>query len=317
MNMTYWRSASRQQELEWIGEPLTSMYAEYESTGERWIHCDDSYAACFKYRSDDWNVCIPPFLALFMSFINLEDLEDVQAIADEQQIFKLIYLPMKVLSGTKQSDDFEISPDLMLRYFDRMVEEALPDYVSAAPIPGDKLDYIDFSDNAANDTNRVSKATAALLDISGGGMILNTSRITTQAGFKAALMCETEIGVSTLLPQINAFANRMLKMELGDKAAKVEHFELSVYTKDDFASKLLESCQYSYSNKLAYNTLLGISEKETITMNYLEEEVLGLHNIMKYPLASSYTQSNDVGRPESDDDELSDEGSRSRDRSQD
>jgi len=315
MDMTYWRSAARQAELDWLGEPLVSMYREYERTGVKWVHCDDEYAACFKFRVDDWQLVIPPFLSLFINLINLEDLADVQAVADAQQIYKLIYLPMEVLSGTKQSDDFEISPDLMLEYFNKMLDQALPDYVSAAMVPGNKLDYIDFSDNAAKDTDRVQEASTTILNTSGGGMVLNTSKITTQAGFQAALKCETEFVLSPLLPQIDAFTNRMLIQELGDKAAKVRHFEVSVYTKDDFRKSMLESCQYSYSNKLAYNTLLGISEKETIAMQYLEEEVLKLHDIMKYPLSSSFTQSsNDVGRPASEDGDLSDEGSRSRDR---
>lgn len=313
MDMTYWRSSVRQAEMEWLGEPLLSMYREYERTGNKWVHCDDEYAACFKFRVDDWSTVIPPFLSLFTSLINLEDLADVQAIADAQQIYKLIYLPMKVISGTKQSDDFEISPDLMLRYFTRLVNEALPDYVAAAPIPGDKLEYIDFSDNAANDTDRVQQASETIMNTSGGGMVLNTSKITTQAGFNAALKCETEFALSPLIPQVNAFTNRMLVQNLGDRAAKVEHFEVSTYTKEEFRKALLESCQYSYSNKLAYNTLLGISEKDTIAMQYLEEEVLKLHDIMQYPLASSFTQSSDEGgRPASDDDDLSDEGSRSR-----
>jgi hypothetical protein len=37
--------------------------------------------------------------------------------------------------------------------------------------------------------------------------------------------------------------------------------------------------------------LLGISEKETLAQNFLEENVLGLHDLMKYPLSSSFTSS--------------------------
>lgn len=320
VDMSHWKSAAKQQEIEWLGEPFVSMYREYDNSGIKWVHCPDEYAACFKFRTDDWETIIPPFLSLFNSLIGLEDLADVQAIADKQQIYKLVYLPMKVLSGADMSDDWAITPEIMLEYFSKLLDEALPEYAAGAVVPGDELGVIDFSDNAKNDTDRVEQAATTVLNTSGGGMVLNTSKITTNAGFEAALKNETEFAISTLLPQINSFANRFLIQQLGDKkACKVDHFEVSIYTKDALKKSLLESCQYSFSNKLAYNTLNGISEKETIAMQMLEEDILKLHEKMIYPLSSSFTSSgnNEIGQvgqgaPTKDSTELSPEGDKSR-----
>jgi hypothetical protein len=84
----------------------------------------------------------------------------------------------------------------------------------------------------------------------------------------------------------------------------------------DKAKELLEACQYGYPDRLAYNTLLGISERETMASMWMEFDLLGLQDKMIYPLASSYTQSSDgeVGRPETPDEELTDSGQRTRDR---
>lgn len=310
IDMSKWSNAAKQEQMLMIGEPLISMYEEYEKTNIKWQHCPDKYAACFKFRTDDWETIIPPFLSLFIGLINLEDLEDVQAIADAQQIYKLIYLPMETLNNADGENQWKITPDTLLEYFYSFMAEALPDYTSAAVIPGEELKVIDFNNNAAEDNNRVSKSQTTILDTSGGGMVLNTSRITTQAGFQAALKCETEFAISTLLPQFNAFTNRMLTQRMGKNHAKVEYFEVSVYTKDEVRKSLLESCQYSYSNKIAYNTFNGISEIETLAMNFLEEDVLKLHEKMKYPLSSSFTQTGDTepntgqGAPEKDVDDL-------------
>lgn len=315
INMSHWANIKFQEELEFLGDPLRSMYEEYVRTGKRWIHCPDEYAACFKFRKEDWQTVIPPFLAAFPSLANLEDLIDEQAIADAQQIFKLLYIPMKVLSGAKGPDEFEITPDLIVQYFNKMVEEALPDYTSAAIVPGDELKAIDFQDDAASDTNRVQQSYATLLNMTGGGAVINGDNITSTAAFNAFLKNESEFVLSPLIPQINGFANRFLSYHVRN-AAKVDHFEVSIYTKEDLRKAMLESCQYGFSNKLAYNTLLGVAEKDTLAMNYLEEEVLGLHDIMKYPLASSFTTSNsgtgEVGAPEKDATELTPEGDRSR-----
>ena len=323
VDMSKYTSVAKQQELEWLGEPLTSMYQEYQRTKVKYQEVPEPYGACFKFRTDDWQTVVPPFVSLFNSIINLADLENYQAIADEQQIYKLIYMKLKTLSGTKESDDFEISPDLAVNYFNKMLNEALPDYVAGAIVPGsDDLGVVGFNDSADTDTNRVENAQTTILNTSGGGMILNTSKITTQAGFEAALKAETEFGVSSLLPQFDGFCNMVLRNKLGSKAAKVNHFEVSVYTKKMLADDLLKSCQYSYANRLAYNTCLGFSEKDTMATLYLENQILHLPDLMKFPLDSSFTSSGSEdgyttevgqGAPTKDAGDLSDSGSRSRD----
>lgn len=316
VDMSKYRSAYNQKLIEWLGEPLSSMWKAYQSTGEKWQQMPDEYAACFKFNSSELNLIMPPFVPLLQEIAGLNDLADIQAIADEQSIYKLLVLPMKVLSGAKQSDDFEVSPKLLLKYFDRLVDEALPDYVSAAPVPGDGLEVIDFSDSAADkDVDRYEQSQNTILATSGGGAVLNASNITSTAAFKAWLQAETQFATASLMPQIEGFTNRMLMNDLKNPC-KVEYFRVSIYTKEDMAEKLLESCQYSFNNKLFYNTFLGVSEKTTVTMAHFEEEILGLHELMKYPLSSSYTSTTNVndegGREPKDDDELSPSGERSR-----
>lgn len=317
MDMTYWRS--RQTELEWIGDPFTSMYREYESSGVKWVHMPDEYAVCLKFRAEDYDLIVPPFSGIFNSLLSLIDLEDIQAIADEQQVYKMIYLPMETLSGTKDVDDWCISPDIMVEYFNRMVEDALPDYTSAAIVPGKELKTIDFNNDQATDTDKVLKATETVLNTAGGAETLNGSSISTTAAFNAAMKANTEFAISTLLPQTQSWTNRFLSYQLSS-AAKVKFFEISIYTRDDFRKNMLESAQYGFQ-KLAYNTLNGISELDTLALNFLEQECLGITDKL-VPLKSSYTSSSNdqvsgevgQGAPTKDDGELTDEGDKSRNR---
>lgn len=312
INMSKWRTASKQKIIEFLGSPLKEMYAEYERTNQRFIHCPDEYAACFKFRVDTWDTAIPPFLPLFIQIAGLEDLVDIQAEADALSIYKLIYMPMKVHRDSKSVDDFEINPQTAYNYFRKLMNDAIPENVGAAMVPGEELKTIDFSKNVDSDINSVEKASNQILQTAGGGAVINANNITSTAAFNAWLKAETEFALSTLMPQVNGFANRMLKLRLTNPA-KVEHFEVSVYTKETLAEQLLTSCQYSFANRLAYNTLLGISEKDTLAMMYLENDILGLQNKMIYPLQSSYTQSNNEGgRPTKDDGELSNSGDRMR-----
>ena len=321
IDMSKWKSTQRQKIIEFLGEPLQSMYREYESTNIRYIHVPDEYAFCLKFRTDTWDTNIPPFLTTFLQLAALEDLVDIQAAADAISNYKLIYAPMPVHGNTNDVNDFEVSPELMFEYMNRLDKRgAIPDGVGFGIVPGKELKYIDFTKSVDSDTNSVEKASNQILQTAGGGAVLNSNKITSSAAFKAWLQSETEFAMSTLMPQINAFTNRFLSYQTKN-AAKVEHFEVSVYTKEDLRKAMLESCQYSYSNRLAYNTLLGISEKDTIAMAYLENEVLKLQDIMKYPLMSSHTMTSTgetgetgQGAPEKDVGDLTPEGDRDRNR---
>ena len=225
---------------------------------------------------------------------------------------------MKTLSSAKNSDEWQISVDLLLEYYDKL-KDILPDYVAAAPIPGELTNdnVIDFSTTSADkDIDRLSQSQDTLLATSGGGSVLNANYISSTAAFKAWLQAESEFAISSLLPQIQGFTNRMLSIDMKEPHCSVKYFEVTVYTKEDLKQSLLSSCQYSFSNRMAYNTFNGISERTTMAMEFFETQVLHLPEIMNHPLQSSYTTSNtgeeETGRPTVPDDELSPSGERSR-----
>lgn len=314
-----WRSAQRRELAEWLGSPFTDILEEYDRTGVRWIHMPDKYGAAFKFNSDRLDLITPPMMMIFQQLASLSDLADLQALKDEASVYKLLLLPMKVLSGSKNADDFEISPDLLLQYYDRLLDH-LPEFVGAAPIPGEVTNdnVIDFSTTAADkDVDRLSQSQDTLLSTSGGGAVIGSNHITSSAAFAAWLKSESEFAISTLLPQIEGMTNRMLGYDVSGTPCKVTYFEVSVYTKKDLADDLLKMCQHSFSDRLALQTLLGFSEKDTLALEFLESNVLGLPELMNHPLQSTYTQSGTSGevgqgRNPVSDDQLSDSGERSR-----
>jgi hypothetical protein len=318
MDMTYFRSNNDL--LEYWGEPFQSMYKIYEKEGNngRWQIMPDEYAVCLKANAEDWQVVVPPFSGLFNQLINLEDLVDVQAVADEQEIYKMVYLEMETLQGAKNSDQWAVDPTISLEYFDRMVDEALPDYTSAAVVPG-KLNTISFDTDKATETNKVEKATETVLNTSGGAQILNSASISGTTAFTAAIMADTQIAISSLLGQTEAWVNRFISYQVSDPSY-VKFFEVSEYTKETYRKQLLENGQHGLPTKLAINSLSGYSELETLSLNYLEENILKLPDKFKNPLRTSYTQgsgytTNRTGRRRVDDGELTDDGEASREKS--
>ena len=319
MDMSKWKSAERQMLIEQLGSPLKEMWNEYQRTNVKYVHVPDEYSAAFKLRMDLWDSIIPPILAMFSQLANLNDLVDIQADADELSIFKLIYYPLKILSGGK-TDDFEVTPDLALDYFNRMVEEALPSNVSAAPIPGDELKVIDFANDTTKDIDRVEQSQSQILGGAGGaGALLDAQRaINNTALINAALKNETAYALSSVLPQIESFTNRMLAFNVSNPC-HVSYFPVSIYTKEDYRKNMLESLQHGYPYRLSYGTLLNFTERETMSQLKFNQDVLGLHNLMMYPLQSSYTMTGNSekgevgqGAPEKPAEELTPSGDRSR-----
>lgn len=310
MDMTYFRR--NQELLEFWGEPFESMNREYEKTNIKWQSVPPEYAVCLKARAEDWDVVVPVFAPIFLSIISLLNLEDIQDIVDEQQIYKLIWSEMETIDGSEIPDDFKVDPDLSLDYWERFVNEALPDYTSTAILPG-KLNSIDFNNDAATDVSKVQKATQTILNTAGGAQILNSATISGTTAFSGSIRADAEFAISALLPQTQAIVNRLLSFYVSNPA-KVKFFEVSVYTKEEFKKSMLESAQYGLPTKLMLNNLNGFSELDTLALNFLEEECLGLSDKL-VPLQSSHTQSPaESGGQTKDDADLTDEGEASQDK---
>lgn len=314
MDMTYFRG--KEALLELLGEPFESMYRDYGGNNEfRWQQMPDEYCVCFKIRSEDWETVVPPLAGILNALINLSDLEDIEAIADEQSIYKLLWLELQTITNTDTPDDWKVDPEIVKQYYNRMIAEALPDYATAviSPVP---INEIAFPYDAASDTTKVQKATESVLNTSGGAQILNSASISGAEAFRAAMKSDTAYGLGTLLCQIQSWVNRFLSYKVSN-TCEVKFFHVSPYTKDELRKNLLESCQYGLPNKLALNALFGFSERETLAMNFLEEKCLDVTSRF-VPLQSSFTQSGDPneegGRPRADDGDVTTDGELSRDK---
>lgn len=301
--------------LEYWGEPFTSMHSKYKSENQKWQQMPDEYCAAFKFRYEDLDLSIPPFSGIMNSLLSLLSLEDLQDVLDEQQIYKLLVATLPTITGTDIPDDWAVDPSTAIKYFNKMVD-ALPEYLGAvlSPIP---IEQISFEDNTTSDINRIEKATQAVLNTAGGAQILNSASISGSTAIQAALRADSEFAISTLLPQIEGWVNRQLSYELSNPC-KVKLFNTTSYLKGELRKELLESAQYGLPTKLAINTIHGFSELDTMALNFLEEQVLGVTDLFR-PLQSSYTQSgtnidNTGGAPTKDNDKISDDGEASREK---
>lgn len=227
-------------------------------------------------------------------------------------------MKLKPLTGSDIPDDYEISPDLAVDYYKKMLEPILSDYIASAIIPGtDDLGVIDFSSNDTNaDTNKVLKSQTATLNLMGGAEVLSGANITSAEALKMARIVNTRFALSAVVPQLEAWVEMVLNINLNNPSKVHFHME-SPLTKADFQKEILTAAQNGLPNALTYNTLNGFSEKDTMAMLQLQD-VLGIPDRL-VPLSTSYTQSktdstisSEPGRPEKDSGDLTDSGDRMR-----
>lgn len=315
MDMSYF--SKKKEVLEMWGEPFTSMYSAYQkdSTNGKWQPMPDENAICMKINIDDWETPLPPYLALFNNLINLEDLAEIMAIADEQQIYQLLIMTMPLLKNTNDSDDWAVDPETVIDYYNKMLD-MMPDYANAILTPT-QIESINFNHDQAADVNKLENATKAVLNTSGGAQVLNSGSINGTTAWNGAIKADEDYALSSLLPQTQAYINRFLSYHLKN-AAKVKFLEVTKYTKDIYKESILKDATYGLPNKLLLNTLNGFSELETISMNFLEEDCLELSSKF-VPMQSSNTMNTGNlkdGKPTAEESGkvLTDEGEDSRDK---
>lgn len=286
IDMSYF---DKNQDLLDIGEPFVSMYKEYQkdTTNNKWLPMVDEYCVCFKVNIDDLLIPIIPYQVLFNSLINLADLEDIEATADEQRLYKLIVATIPLLDGSDNPDDWAVDIDTALKYYDKL-QNSLPDYIGSAitPLP---LDTITFDHDQATDVNKVENATKTVLNTSGGAQLLNSSSITGTTAWLGAIKFDERFSSASLLPQTEGYLNRFLSYHVKNPA-KIKMLETSTYTKSTLKDEMLKEAQFGIPNALAINTLNGYNELETLSMNFLQNDVLNIHEAF-IPLNSSHTTS--------------------------
>ncbi|MCR4720937.1 MAG: hypothetical protein K5655_04345 [Lachnospiraceae bacterium] len=304
-------------ELEFYGEPFTSMYRDYQNDTQNglWQHMPDKYCFCIKVSLDDPILPLPPYMPLFNSIINLCDTEDLQADKEKASVYKLLAFELEP-DDSQDPDSFKVDVETAVDYYNQACER-LPEYVDAIITPV-KITPISFKDDQASDINIIENATKTLYNSSGGAQILNSSSISTTIGWMSALIADEQYGTNTLRAQIQNFFNRWIQFYQKSNCELVL-LPVSPYTKQNYIEQLKSQFTYGVPLRMALGALDGFNEMQIMSLANLENNVLKLNEVF-IPPQSSNTQSGGgessevgQGRPTIDNPaELTDEGDASR-----
>lgn len=309
-DFTYFDSAPADLE-NWAPE-FKKKYNAYlkDSQGMRWQELEHNCQICLKLDMDDPLLSLPPFLPIFELLISLIDLQGIQDVKNELQIIKILVARLETFDNG-EPDDWKVNLDLATEYYN-LLAESLPPQVAAviSPLP---IEPVEFKANDTKEENDIATATNTLFKTSGGSSVLGSDKSGSSI-FKAQIISDVNFGVKTVLGQIQRWVNVYLDDILGEDHALVKFIETTAYTVADKKKSLLESGNNGVPFKLAVGALDGYSPLELLSLDYLENKVLKLHESW-IPFSTSYTQSGKgtQGAPEKAESELTDEGADTRD----
>ena len=318
-DFSYFRS--HETYLEYWDSEFKSKYEAYQKDSSlRWQELEPERQVCFKVNSDDPTMDYPSFSSLFEMLINAVDLLGIQSVKDELSAYKLLIARLKPLTGADEPDDFEVDPDTALKYYQKL-EANLPECVNAAisPLPIETIEFKDL--NNTDDSDMISNSISNIFKHI-GGVILNSDKSGTTI-YEAQIIADMKYGQSTLLPQVQRYLNLYFNYVIGTGHGYFKYIDgVSPYTRKAKRKELMESAQNGFP-RMSIGVLDGNTPLEQISLLKLERD-LGLVELMSNPLSTSYTQSGSQptgdtdpingGAPSKDSGDLTDSGSKSKER---
>jgi hypothetical protein len=274
----------------------------------RWQEISPSKSLCIKI-AESIDYPIPPFAGISEEIWGLEDYKSLKLAKTELENYLILVAKIPYLKNADTENRFGLSLDIAGEYFDKMLNN-LPDQVGGLLSPFDDITAVKVDKND-KDTDKVSEAQKSIYDSAGVSQLLFNSSTTASTVTKGILVDENV--AFKVLRQFERWINKKLKDENKGIKFKVQFLDLTKYSQDDYIKNLKDGATLGIPNKLKYAAALGQSPSSLLHMEFLENSVLGVTDNWK-PLSSSYTQSGEGGRPQNDDDDLTDAGEITRDK---
>ena len=286
-----------------------SKFNDYKNGGDRWVELPTDKSLCLKMGSD-LEVSIPPFLG--SSYKDLDDVNDYKVLAKvktEQNSYKLLSMniPLQPNNKNEKADNFAVKLGTAQQFYGLTRSNLDPSIgLILSPRP---VEAISFSDSASStDTNRVETSTEQFYNSVGiPQAIFNNSSVT---ALKYAIS-RIDAKLNTLNRQVEVWATQKLSQKIKGNKFKLKMLDVTKNNANDDIDKLMKLAQYGVPSTTLVSSLAGMNQSDLEWLNYVENDILDIANKF-IPLSSSHTQSangnESVGRPRSNDEDLSESG---------
>ena len=282
----------------------------------RWFMLPPEKCFCMIAGSDDqFDVPLPLFVGLFISLLDLSDLEQIIADKDALENYKLLITKIPYIKNTQEVDDFAVNLEL-IKAMQSQLDESVPNLVGTGLLPiMDDIQVINFDkSDVATSTDRLSQSVSNLFNNAGiSQLVVAGGSSTNSVGLKFAIRNDMS-NVWVYVNRIEAWLNYYIEKNISNSYILSIH-HLDWYNVEEYISMKKDELSFGGS-LLSYLTALGKTPYEAFN-EVMFDNAIGLKDMMK-PLATSYTTTDKAGdsnkgRSQEDGSDLSDEGIDTRD----
>lgn len=288
---------------------FSEMYQEYLRTGEKYQLVPPEVSVCFKADPSVVEYSIPVFSGTLPTLFEIENVKSLVESAAELSNYKL-------LAGTIPLDS-EGSPlvdyNTVMQYYQHIANN-VGDRVGVALSPFTLKDYSFEQSGTTAQIDNVSRANENFFAEAGTSALLHGATNDTSGVTKLAIKVDEAYSFG-LMYQAEKIVNRLLKLMGGTAKFKIHFLEVSQFNREEKVEEYRSSMNYGIG-KIEFLALMGIHQFDILGESYVEKNILGIDDLFT-PMRTASTQSSkqteNAGRPQSDDGDISDEGEATRD----
>lgn len=283
-----------------------------KNTREKWIDLDSPTSFAIKANDDILDYSLPPFAGILREVYDIEDLKQLRLTKTTLDNYAMLVMNLEA------DDEGNWKMDLgKAKEFYRNLDSVLPEEIGSVLSPM-QIDKISFERTHTGDTDTVAEAEQNLFTAAGvSSLIFNNNKASANA-LTLSIKADQAITYG-IVKSIEGMLNRLIQAQPFGKNFRVTYLDCSPFNRKEVGDMYLKACQYGMPMVSYYCASQGLGQAELDSMNFLENEVLGIKKLF-IPLQSSATQSSEDsngatdegGAPEKGIDELSESGEQNR-----
>lgn len=305
----------REELLDSFPTEFRTKYNRYSNNHQelRWQTLSFDKSVVYKFNENQQEI-IPPLSVAFEGIIDLSEYKGLKKVGAKIDNYLILHQKVPMFNDNdknRKQNNFMIDSQTM-QMFHSMLDESLPDEIGAVVSPMD-IEPIQL-DKSREPSDKVAEATRDVYNSVGVNQYLFNPDKNSTAGLSKSIT-KDEALVIDFYQQVARWMNRKLKIN----HPKWKHWNIKLLgttyqSEKEYADFLIQLGTLGFPVAGAIASMIGQDVSSVESMSYLENEVLNLRDSM-VPFSSSHTGGNKAenGRPEIDDDKISDSGQANRD----
>ena len=308
--------------LEFYPQEFKTKYAVYQKQRtSRWLELDSPTSFAIKVNNDILSYSLPPFIGILRELYDLEDYKQLKLTKTALENYAMLVMALP----TDKDGNWGIDLNKAKEFWQNL-DSVLPEEVGSilTPMP---ITKIGFEKSNTGDTNTISDAEQNIFTSAGVSSLLFNNEKASANALALSIKADQSLTFG-IVRSIEDAVNRFIQSQSYGKNFKVTFLDVSPFNRKEMGDAYLKAASYGLPTIAMYAASQGLGQAELDAMSFLETEVMGLQDMFR-PIQSSTQMSGNIsstdsnaptdegGRPQSDETDLTDSGEQSAEQSSD